>query len=262
MEAPTGAYRGYLRKIELADKRRTKPFSEAVMNAIRSADEITDVLGGDMQLPGGVEAQLLVALVEGTRQQGGRLLDAWALLDMVLIARYRSPGYTPAWLIGEMMLKAQTPVAFVDGKNVTVAQMFEEDYARWSTGPDPDVVAGNHFNYGNALLAESDDEAVGCAFDQFALAAKHPAHTSNAAERISKVLEAAPKKKLVSDASGFTYELNPQATDSASKVLVNGKPVGQASDEGDSTALIVGAFVAFVAIAVTAWAVAKKAKKH
>jgi len=283
MEAPTAAYRGHLKKIEAADKRRTKPFDENVMKSIENVDGLIDVLAGDMQLPGSVEGQLLMTLANAVQQQGGQGLrireEPWMLLDLVLVARHRDPANIPACLIGEIMLKAQVPITFVDGKNVTITQMFEEDYARWSTSPDPDVVAGNHFKYGYALLVTEGDEAVGRALDQFALAAKHPEHTSNTAELISKVLEAAPEKKLVSDASGFTYELNTQAADSASKVLVNGKPVGQAiptvaapksagatsaksSDEGNSTMLIVGAVVAVVAIAVGAWAFANKSKKH
>lgn len=291
-----GVYRGHLKKIETAAARRTKPFDEAAMQAIANVDGLIDVLAGDMQLPGPLEGQLLMTLASAVQQQGGQGVkvqdEPWMLLDLVLVARHCDPK-VPACLIAEIMLKAQVPATIVDGKEMSISKLFASEYEQWSAIPDPEVAAGNHFKFGYALLVTEGDEAVPHALDQFALAAKHPEHTNNTADIIAKVLEAAPGHEVVSPGSGLKYTVNPNpGTESKTKVLINGKPVGEVqpstvgsiaaggasastavpatataapaaatTDDADNTMLFIGAAAAVAFVAVGAWAFLSKSKQ-
>jgi len=287
-----GVYRGHLKKIAAAEARRTKPYDDAKMQAIQNVDGLIDVLAGDMQIPGHVEGQLLMTLASAVQQQGGQGVkiheEPWMLLDLVLVARHCDPK-VPACLIAEIMLKAQVPATIVDGKEMTISKLFAAEYDQWSAISDLEVAAGNHFKYGYALLVTEGDEAVPHALDQFVIAAKYPEHTNNAAEIIAKVLEAAPGHEVVSPGSGLKYTVNPNpGSEAKTKVLVNGKPVGEvqptnvsgvplrsvpATSSGaaagnddtsasDNTMMYVGAAVAVAVVAIGAFAFLAKSKKQ
>lgn len=148
-------YAGHVEKLQALQSKRVKPFDQSKLGEIAEVSQLFDLLGGEMELPDELEAELWMNIVGFVMKEGGAGLKIngveWSVLDMLLAVATKTDEF-PVLLLAELMMGFNHVVVVLRGRPVHAGQLYNASYDGWSKMEDLKERARHHFKFGFLLI--------------------------------------------------------------------------------------------------------------